>query len=374
MGTQKGREPLLKAVAAALVFIIGAAVVLWYANTLNSWVLGGLIGGLAALLLSIPISLTLFAYLSRRHDDHARTELADEEELYAESQQVIYEYREVPERVARTFYIEEQEDFPAARGVRGEEYEDEQRYLPAPRRQLPAPSSRYSESDQYPAYRPPSTQQGTPASRQPSRRDTESPSRRATTRRLNAPGFPGYQSEMTRGQFQSQALRIARQEASQRAEEDFPDDYVDYRSRRPSAPLSRYQAADKRRAQKPPTSHGYRQTYREQQDVEAEDYPSSGAYPRRGRRIVDASPNPDSTYRSFAAQQDPLSSQKYQYTDPETEVFDQKISTGNLKKPLVRRAPYMYDDDALKGELAQQVEPPKTRRSSRNLAPGRDDE
>ena len=47
----------MKAVAVALVLIAGAAVVLWYGNTLNSWVLGGLIGGLAALLLSIPISL-----------------------------------------------------------------------------------------------------------------------------------------------------------------------------------------------------------------------------------------------------------------------------------------------------------------------------
>ncbi|GER86707.1 hypothetical protein KDW_08690 [Dictyobacter vulcani] len=360
---------MLKAVAAALVFIIGAAVVLWYANTLNSWVLGGLIGGLAALLLSIPISLTLFAYLSRRHDEHVHTEMEEEEEFYAEPQQVIYEYREVPERVARTFYIEAQEDMPSARGVRDEDYEDDLRYLPAPRRQLPAPSSRYTDSDQYPAYRSPSTQQGMPASRQPSRRDTESPSRRATTRRLNPPGFPGYQSEMTRGQFQSRALRIARQEASQRAEEGFSEDYTDYRSRRPSAPLSRYQDTNKQRpVQKPPTSHGYRQNARAQQDSDPEDYP------RRGRRIVDASPDPDSSYRSFASHQEPLSSQKYQYTDPETEVFDQKISTGNLKKPLVRRAPYMYDDDALKGELAQQVEPPKTRRSSRNLAPGRDDE
>ena len=59
----------MKAAAMALVLIVGAAVVLWFGNTLNSWVLGGLMGGLAALLLSIPISLTLFSFLSRRHGE-----------------------------------------------------------------------------------------------------------------------------------------------------------------------------------------------------------------------------------------------------------------------------------------------------------------
>ncbi len=68
----------MRAAAVALVLILGAAVVLWYANTLNSWVLGGLIGGLAALLLSIPISLTLFSYLSRRHEERLKAEAQEE--------------------------------------------------------------------------------------------------------------------------------------------------------------------------------------------------------------------------------------------------------------------------------------------------------
>src|SRR4249919_655904 len=58
----------MRAAAAAIVFILGAAVILVFANSLNSWVLGGLIGGLAALLISIPVSLMLFTTLSRRHD------------------------------------------------------------------------------------------------------------------------------------------------------------------------------------------------------------------------------------------------------------------------------------------------------------------
>src|SRR5579859_4359773 len=58
----------MRAAAVALVLIIVAVVILVFANTLNSWVLGGLIGGLAALLISIPISLLLFTTLARRHD------------------------------------------------------------------------------------------------------------------------------------------------------------------------------------------------------------------------------------------------------------------------------------------------------------------
>ena len=44
------------------------------------------------------------------------------------------------------------------------------------------------------------------------------------------------------------------------------------------------------------------------------------------------------------------------------------LITGNLKTPLVRRAPYLYDDDPMREELAQQIdEEPIVRRSSRHL-------
>jgi hypothetical protein len=43
-------------------------------------------------------------------------------------------------------------------------------------------------------------------------------------------------------------------------------------------------------------------------------------------------------------------------------------TTGNLKTPLVRRPPYLYEDDPLRQELAQQIdEEPIVRRSSRHL-------
>src|SRR5450759_579989 len=88
----------MRVAALALVLIIASAVVLIFANTLNSWVLGGLIGGLAALLISIPISLIIFATLARRQDErlYAQMLLQQEEEdlaYYEEQQQQEYEER-----------------------------------------------------------------------------------------------------------------------------------------------------------------------------------------------------------------------------------------------------------------------------------------
>ena len=70
---------MIKAVATALVLIVGAAVILWYGNTLNSWVVGGLVGGFGALLLSIPISLVLFSYLSHHYNKPQQEEVLEDE-------------------------------------------------------------------------------------------------------------------------------------------------------------------------------------------------------------------------------------------------------------------------------------------------------
>ncbi|WP_149400869.1 hypothetical protein [Dictyobacter arantiisoli] len=359
---------MLKAVATALVLIAGAAVVLWYANTLNSWVVGGLIGGLAALLISIPISLIIFTYLARRHDE--RTAQDDEADSYERSLRPRYVYREVPERMAQNVYVEAERDYePAHRGVWGEEYEEcdeydiyEAAYDENEFRDFPEPI--YKQIPRLPAARQQSL------SRAPSTRrnamnnepfsETEARSRRKTTRRLNQhqPIFPGYQPEMTRGQFQSQALRIAREEAYRRIEnaEDIPSSAL--------PPSQKSQERDY-----PPTTHEYRHTYRERQDATA--FPRNA---RQGRRIVDANPLPNSTVRpdpEFSQKQDRLIET---YKDPETETLPRNYATGDLKKPLVRRAPYMYDDDPLKMELAQQVEPPVIKRSTRHLSTKPDEE
>lgn len=64
-------------VSVALVSV--AVVVIIFANTLNSWVFGGLLGGLAALLAAIPISIVIFNYLSYRFERKLLTYWSEEE-------------------------------------------------------------------------------------------------------------------------------------------------------------------------------------------------------------------------------------------------------------------------------------------------------
>lgn len=365
---------LLKAVATALVLIAGAAVVLWYANTLNSWVLGGLIGGLAALLLSIPISLMLFSYLSHRYDGRSSIRVGD---TYGEANALSDGYDEVPERVMKRISIEVDDKYPAyRRAVWGKEYEeyeaDDQHYLPASSRQrLPAP--RTVASDQQSVHRSSSTQRGVHETRQLSQRDLEIEGRNTTNRRSNHPGFPGYQTEKTRGQFQSQALRIAREEAYRRSEKnDEIDELPLYRSRRPDSPLHT-RKLDTDWEEKSDSSYDYRQYPEEPEDDQDSYPPAQQRYSQRGRRIVDANPSPNSPYHAFSNSPEDRAHQTEQKEDSDPGISDQTYMTGDLKKPLLRRAPYMYDNDALKNKLAQQVDPPVTRRSTRYL-PIRDDE
>jgi len=70
---------------------------------------------------------------------------------------------------------------------------------------------------------------------------------------------------------------------------------------------------------------------------------------------------------------DPQTDQLRQPTGPVTrnpqidaQLRDPDNITGSLKRPLVRRAPYMYDDDPLRYELAQQIDvSSRQRRASR---------
>src|SRR5207248_812544 len=43
---------------------------------------------------------------------------------------------------------------------------------------------------------------------------------------------------------------------------------------------------------------------------------------------------------------------------PNAQRRNPDVISGSLKNPLVRRAPYMYEDDPLRQELAQQIEVP----------------
>src|SRR5215467_2438318 len=221
----------MKTATVALVLIVGAAVVLWFGNMVNSWVLGGMMGGLAALLLSIPISLTLFSFFSRRHDERVGA-LEQEEELSLE-QSYDYYYEEVEDEKNSPIYVEVVEDdgYEYELPSQQERYEDRNSRMPVNRNlsaptypRLPAAGQshasasvdstlRHRESIQLPLPR-----QQERVSRLGGGKDgfSQHPSRELRT--YNS-GKLGHQGKVTRSLQQSAALRVARQEAMQRQEE-----------------------------------------------------------------------------------------------------------------------------------------------------------
>jgi len=361
---------LIKAVATALVLIAGAAVVLWYGNTLNSWILGGLIGGLAALLLSIPISLTIFSYFSRRHDEQLKATSQEHEDLAPPAYR--YDYAAIPPRVPREVYriretydpyegqreVYSLEERSSARAV----WDEEEQY-PSMRsaRQLPAPYPRYLASGyEQDVPRLPAPRREQPLPPQPPVRAKDASGRYPTPRRINYPGFPGYQAEGTRSRYRSEALRNARIEAAQQHDDnDFegPPTSISRRARTPrsSQPLDE-------RNDRTTGSRSSRQLPQQ----------AKNQYPRRSRRSIDDAPPPASTRRPGSSQQQrpamPAEQSSYfEGQEPQTDHLDPAMDFGDLRKPLLRRAPYMYEDDPLREEMAQKAEPPITRRSSRYL-------
>lgn len=366
---------MIKAVAAALVLIAGAAVVLWFGNTLNSWVLGGLIGGLAALLLSIPISLTLFSYLSHRHDEQLRAE--------AELSQ-MYEYEQLPARSARgTYAVEEYVD------AEEEECwdEDEEYYQQArqPERRLPQPAPQRPPEQRPSPNRQAVSRRGTydplpkPGTRNmPAARTKDVGSRRATTRNLNSPSFPGYEPGSMLRHHRSAALRAARMEKVQQYEED--DEVLPtHVSRRMPSMRPEQDLPDQ-----------YEQIPRPRSSRQL---PSETSKTQRRPRVVESKPSRNDLPRSLPPEGESSARRSAYLDDPETESlgdyypdtgsmrrptgqiarnprFDGEVPhtekpSGSLGRPLVRRAPYTYEDDPIRQELSQQLHTPKVRRSSR---------
>ena len=218
-----------KAVPIALVLIAGAAVVLWFGNQLNSWVLGGLIGGLASLLLSIPISLALFTHFARQHAEYAQYARGPRKRLRSRRSVALSEY--LPYEGDARYHDDE---YALVDGevstIVEERYQpptvdsgwfDEELGSPIPpARQLP-PSASSRHTTRNTSGRRLSTPYGvqpqktTPASRQTSEPEEECKTRRATTRRIVYPGLPGSQQSAFRSRFRSEAIRTARLEAAQ---------------------------------------------------------------------------------------------------------------------------------------------------------------
>jgi hypothetical protein len=410
----------------ALVLVVGAAVVLWFGNTLNSWVLGGLIGGFAALLISIPISVTLFFHLSQRYEGRGRTR--DEETIaLAQAHEYGYQYEEEEVEVyeADSYLLPEEEAW----------YEEENnpRYRAPAEQYLPVPSqSRLSA--QPPAVQPPVARrrQGTgqvgsgklPATHRPSSSGPE-----------YFPGFHGYQGRSFRSQQQTAALRAALDEASQRNERTGMVRGASTRKFSAVRPTASFEQEGYE--EQPPTRNLPRQSsrqYRPRPVIDSTSGLSSTLADSAARRSLPAAGEstasrftqrpPTRNYdeletenvrrRSPQQQTGPmyqqtgqlrqqqtgqtrqtgqtgqLRQQQYQQYQQQTGKTGQlrppqtgrvgrnpnlegqrrnpDVVTGSLRNPMVRRAPYMYEDDALREELSQMIDPPTVRRSSRYAA------
>jgi hypothetical protein len=378
----------MKAVATALVLIVGAAVVLWYANTLNSWVLGGLIGGLAALLISIPISLTLFSYLSRRHEDAHR-----EEEIQGRvSLAQVYEYQDdVPgmtdygNEVEGSLYPVDDEAWPedgqamyidrlnrAERPVPGYPPLVQQRNLIQGRNQtlkkLPAPRYNADGSTRRPAS-------------SAADMSSKTSQKRRTTRHLPL-------SSSTLSQHRSEALRAARREALQQLEDAdikeipthtrtvkrLPSDHSprsEYMSRRPpvvkraSRQLTPPSQADnlypkqpRQRSEERGVTH-----YERRRSVPLQDKSTSQGL--SDRQLLSRNLLPDNYPRTEPINRPTQSGRLRRELSIDEPYAEPEVTTESLQKPLVRRAPYMYEDDPLRQELAQYSDNPPVRRSSR---------
>ncbi len=369
----------MKAVAVALVLIAGAAVVLWYGNTLNSWVLGGLIGGLAALLLSIPISLILFSYLSKRHDERLQAEEQEEIALAREN-----DYPDIPARIARR--PREVESYVVTDETPEDIWQDEELYAPRQPRALPAPPQQRQESlhqnqGSRNSERLPVPQQGTyvPAQRaqQARPKGKETTVLRPTTKKINA---VGYEATSALSHHRSEALRTARLEAAKQRQDDEVEviptntpkrgvsvrpnqalakqDQTTIRSPHPSRqlpPQAPPQRPARRIVDSAPSQHDERRSL----PFEGE---RTGPLQRREPRTDNIShhlPQTDPLRRPSQAEQSARFARQHDQRSTEDEPM------GNVNRPLVRRAPYMYEDDPLRQELAQHLDTPTVRRSSR---------
>lgn len=293
-----------KAVPLALVLIAGAAVILWFGNRLNSWILGGLIGGLASLLLSIPISLALFSYFARQHDGHEQyrqvvyKRLRPRRPTYspAESDAGYYdtEYALADGELSANM---PEYDQSSARGQLDEEWGFAD---PPTTRQL-QPASRRAPNDRSTRRLPtpygPQHRQTNLGSHQVSNTEEEYRTRKTTALRRTAyPGLPGAQKNPFRSRSRSEALRTARLEAARQNIEEHDTFFEDY------------------------------------------DEPSSSpAAPSRRERT------------------------------PRTDQLLPDSFSEDLHKPLQRRAPYTYEDDEIRQEMARYSETPPVRRTTRYL-------
>ena len=245
----------------ALVLVAGAAVMLAFANTLNSWVLGGLLGGLAALLLSIPISLALFTLLARRQTarQYAMGQFFEDEPEFAED---FYDERMVYE--AEKYLTIDGEDLPIT--SRAHYLLDERRMPTSDYLRLPAAGKGMAsyEDDLEPiAPREPRNYPRHTRTSSRSLAREESTQVPSTSQRAAYGETRRRPSTHTLAQHQSEALRAARQEAHQRRTDSrIGSDVLARRSPESrSQALQRVRTSRQLRAQTSPPTSAWRHSF-----------------------------------------------------------------------------------------------------------------
>lgn len=377
----------MRAAAVAIVFIFGAAVILVFANSLNSWVLGGLIGGLAALLISIPISVMLFTFLSRRHDLKLQTLHQELGEMgYVDLDERGYE--EIYETDAYVLSDEEYYNQVVNRRMA------DVRALPAAGQSQVSANREFNER----------TGRTTQNNKRPSQVLPQGRGKGTPTRDLSSDRYQSrrsmYEVNAMRSRYQTAALRTARREAQQFGKEEMIPPHTQAPTKRvspgrTSQPLAG-QPTHSRQA-RPAPELPQQQLVANPNDSNRPIGTTSGQQngPRRtisSGELYSANrpPRTDALYTDDLQADRPRVRSSYPETDslrlhPQTgqmarnpqlgePLRNPEMMTGDLKTPLVRRAPYLYEDDPLREELAQQIDGrPIVRRSSRNLQAEDDD-
>jgi hypothetical protein len=217
-------------------------------------------------------------------------------------------------------------------------------------------------------------------------------SRAAAGRQVQYPGFPGYKVSSQRRLHQTAALRAARQEVAQQQQLYSDTEFLPSSpSRKPPAVRTEYNLVQQpSRPNTPRRSRPLQEQaqapnqYRPRRTVDGSSVPPGNgrALPRAGGTVANqtteglhwrmrniqtdqlASRNPQTgSIRQHSALAQTGQMARNPHVDAQRRNPD--VISGSLKNPLVRRAPYMYEDDPLRQELAQQIERPSIRRSSR---------
>lgn len=359
----------MRAAAVALVLIVGAAVVLWFANTSNSSVLAGLIGGLAAILLSIPITLLIFLSIARRHEEKTQ---AQERERAFLARELLYEAQR--------------------REIEAETYEAEDEFIP--REQVRESYNRYpasrqlqtSDSPRLPAagqsHASPRTTNVLRQSNKQTKMLKQQPGPTTSLRNKNATSTRGLPAQQPRNPHLTSALHQIRQESLNQQENDIEVVPHTTTSIRRAAPATRSLAnqpapQNNRRTPReasPPVQRSQSERDRWSEEVDLPPYNYAEYQSEHEASTSGPSGKTGSSYkgqvyrttgeylRDHARETDEMSRQNLERNLGRTT----EAPLGSLKNPLVRRPPYLYEDDPLREELSRQIDAePLVRRTTR---------